>query len=82
VEIDPNCWSDWFNCSNDGDDNVGIMGRISHLFSFDATRTAQKRRQADKHTRKETTEKNEGKQHRNKTQMENMQSVTTWKKGS
>jgi hypothetical protein len=25
---------------------------------------------------------NEGKQHRNKTQVENMQSVTTWKKGS
>jgi hypothetical protein len=38
-----------------------------------------KKEQADKHTQG-NNKNNEGKQHRNKTQMENMQSVTTWKK--
>jgi hypothetical protein len=41
-------------------------GKIKlRLFSY-----ATKKEQADKHTRKETTKNNEGKQHRNKIQME------------
>jgi hypothetical protein len=42
-------------------------------------RQATKKEQADKHAQG-NNKNNEGKQHRNKTQMENMQSVTTWRK--